>query len=327
MQAQVPHNPYTGLWSRLAGFRPESCPSCWSAERSCGSASCAGRSTSSPATTVCCCGRWCSPSSRLSCAATGSTRRRFGTSTWSRWSSSRAALLAEKPRSGTELRAIFAERFPDLDPAALAHACQMQLAFVQVPPRGLWGRSAQVRSTTAESWLGRPFVRRSVDRRGRAALPRGLRPGLGRRRDDVVPSDRNARGRRAAAAAARHLPGRARPRALRPASRAATLGGDARAGALPARVRQRPALARRPQPLHSAADRAALGPGWTIGWGSVLYDGSSAAGGGWNRTVWSCATSIGCRSAHSLQSRRRAGGSRGSSRRKQPDVRLRPLSP
>ena len=34
----------------------------------------------------------------------------------------------------------------------------MQLAFVQVPPRGLWGRSAQVRSTTAESWLGRPFV-------------------------------------------------------------------------------------------------------------------------------------------------------------------------
>ena len=36
------------------------------------------------------------------------------------------ALLAEQPRSGTELRAIFAERFPDLDPAALAHACQMR---------------------------------------------------------------------------------------------------------------------------------------------------------------------------------------------------------
>jgi hypothetical protein len=68
------------------------------------------------------------------------------------------ALLAEKPRSGTELRAAFAERFPDLNPASLAHACQIQLAFVQVPPRGLWGRSAQVRSTTAESWLGRPFV-------------------------------------------------------------------------------------------------------------------------------------------------------------------------
>jgi hypothetical protein len=31
------------------------------------------------------------------------------------------------------------ERFPDLNAAALAHACQIRLAFVQVPPRGLWG--------------------------------------------------------------------------------------------------------------------------------------------------------------------------------------------
>ncbi len=67
-------------------------------------------------------------------------------------------VLQERPRSGTELRAIFAERFPGLDPAALAHACQTRLAFVQVPPRGLWGRNAQVTSTTAESWLGRPFA-------------------------------------------------------------------------------------------------------------------------------------------------------------------------
>ena len=68
------------------------------------------------------------------------------------------AILEEQPRSGTELRAIFAERFPDLNAAALTHACQIQLGFVQVPPRGLWDRSAQVRSTTPESWLGRPFV-------------------------------------------------------------------------------------------------------------------------------------------------------------------------
>jgi hypothetical protein len=66
--------------------------------------------------------------------------------------------MEEQPRTGTEFRAIFAKRFPGISPAALAHACQIRLAFVQVPPRGLWGRSAQVRSTTAESWLGRPFV-------------------------------------------------------------------------------------------------------------------------------------------------------------------------
>ena len=60
-----------------------------------------------------------------------------------------------------------------------------------------------MRSTTAESWLGRPFVA-DLARRGRAALPRRVRPGVGRRRDDVVSADRAARGRRAAAAAARH---------------------------------------------------------------------------------------------------------------------------
>jgi hypothetical protein len=67
-------------------------------------------------------------------------------------------VLAEKPRSGRELRALLADRFPSEDAAALAHACRNHLALVQVPPRGLWGRSAQVRTTTAEAWLGRRLV-------------------------------------------------------------------------------------------------------------------------------------------------------------------------
>ena len=71
--------------------------------------------------------------------------------------------LAE-PRTGPELRAALAKRFPELDPAALAYACRCLLALVQVPPRGLWGRSAQVTIATAESWLGSPARRRAVDR-------------------------------------------------------------------------------------------------------------------------------------------------------------------
>ncbi|HEY6566279.1 MAG TPA: winged helix DNA-binding domain-containing protein, partial [Actinomycetota bacterium] len=67
-------------------------------------------------------------------------------------------LVAEQPLSGTELRSELTERFPDLDAAALAYACRNHLAFVQVPPRGVWGRTAQVRSTTAESFLGRELV-------------------------------------------------------------------------------------------------------------------------------------------------------------------------
>lgn len=67
-------------------------------------------------------------------------------------------LLAERPRTGTELRDAFAARFPHLNAPALAYACRNLLAFVQVPPRGVWGRTAQVTSTTAEAWLGRPLA-------------------------------------------------------------------------------------------------------------------------------------------------------------------------
>jgi hypothetical protein len=66
--------------------------------------------------------------------------------------------LEERPLNGTELRAALAERFPGNDAADLAYACRNLLTLVQVPPRGLWGRSGQVRSTTAEAWLGRSIA-------------------------------------------------------------------------------------------------------------------------------------------------------------------------
>jgi Winged helix DNA-binding domain len=74
------------------------------------------------------------------------------------------SLLAERPRTGAELRTALTARFPTLDAAALAYACRNHLALVQVPPRGVWGQSAQVRSTTAEAWIGRPLEKRpSID--------------------------------------------------------------------------------------------------------------------------------------------------------------------
>jgi hypothetical protein len=66
--------------------------------------------------------------------------------------------LGKAPLSGTELRALLAGQFPGHDAAALAYACRNLLALVQVPPRGLWGRTSQVRSTTVEAWLGRPLA-------------------------------------------------------------------------------------------------------------------------------------------------------------------------
>ncbi|HEY8545893.1 MAG TPA: winged helix DNA-binding domain-containing protein, partial [Acidimicrobiales bacterium] len=64
--------------------------------------------------------------------------------------------LAE-PRSLKQLKDALAARFPDRSAAALAYACRNHLVLVQVPPRGVWGRTLQVTYAEAEAWLGRPI--------------------------------------------------------------------------------------------------------------------------------------------------------------------------
>ncbi|MEV6963170.1 winged helix DNA-binding domain-containing protein [Streptomyces sp. NPDC051207] len=65
-------------------------------------------------------------------------------------------LVEAEPRTMKQLREALSARWPDADPQSLAVAARCTLPLVQVTPRGLWGRSGQVRLTTAEHWLGRP---------------------------------------------------------------------------------------------------------------------------------------------------------------------------
>src|ERR671919_349549 len=65
------------------------------------------------------------------------------------------ALLEERPRTAKELGEILRERWPERDPASLARAIRHLLPLVQVPPRGVWGKSGPAAHTTAEAWLGR----------------------------------------------------------------------------------------------------------------------------------------------------------------------------
>ncbi|MER5513723.1 winged helix DNA-binding domain-containing protein [Streptomyces sp. NPDC002763] len=65
-------------------------------------------------------------------------------------------LVEAEPRTMAQLRQALLAEWPDADPQSLAVAARCTLPLVQVPPRGLWGRSGQVALTTAEHWLGRP---------------------------------------------------------------------------------------------------------------------------------------------------------------------------
>jgi winged helix DNA-binding protein len=158
LQAQLPLNPYTGLWSRLERFRPEDLAELLVRRR-------VVRIVVMRATLHLVSAEDClllRPLMQPVLDRELARHPEYGPAVRGVDLDAVLAfarpLLAERPRTGSELRAALEERFPSHDPSALAYACRNLLAFVQVPPRGVWGRTAQVTSTTAESWLGRPLA-------------------------------------------------------------------------------------------------------------------------------------------------------------------------
>jgi hypothetical protein len=153
LQAQEPTDPYLALWSRLDGFRPEELANLLEERRVVRIA--LMRSTVHLVTAEDCLA--VRPLVQPVLDAELTRYRDLGGVDVDAVLAFARELVAERPRSGRELRAALAERFPAHDAADLAYACRNLLAFVQVPPRGVWGRSSQVVSTTAEAWLGRPL--------------------------------------------------------------------------------------------------------------------------------------------------------------------------
>jgi hypothetical protein len=67
-----------------------------------------------------------------------------------------------RPRTASELGRLLAGRFPGSDPEALAQGARAWLPMVQVPPRGIWGRSGRALQAPLDSWLGAPLAATSL---------------------------------------------------------------------------------------------------------------------------------------------------------------------
>jgi hypothetical protein len=154
IQAQEPFDPYTALWSRLEGFRPEELSTLIETKR-------VVRAPSMLRTTIhlLTASDWL----RLRPVVQVVQEQGFRNSPFNRnligldldeILAEGRRILDEKPRSGNELGKALAERWPDRDVSSLGYAVRSLVPVVQLPPRGLWGRSGRPILATAEYWLG-----------------------------------------------------------------------------------------------------------------------------------------------------------------------------
>ncbi len=156
MQAQVPMDPYIGLWTRLDGFDPAELADLLTRRR-------AVRASLMRATIHLVTARdmrMLRPLMEPVIHRMFWTGSPFGRAIKGVDTDALVAmvreLIEERPRTRAELRPLLAERWPDHDSDALS-AIGYLLPVVQVPPRGVWGQGGQATWTTAESWLGRPL--------------------------------------------------------------------------------------------------------------------------------------------------------------------------
>jgi Winged helix DNA-binding domain len=164
MQAQVPGDPYIGLWTRLAGFRTDELAEMLQERR-------AVRATTMLRTTI----HLFSARDALALRPILQevAGRQFGYSPFARALegvpiaevlAEGRRILAEEPLTMAELGRRLARRWPDREPGPLSYAVRYLVPLVQIPPRGIWGRSGQPVCALTEQWLGQaPAPVMSID--------------------------------------------------------------------------------------------------------------------------------------------------------------------
>ncbi len=179
LQAQAPWSPYTALWSRLAGFRPDELGGLLLGREAVRVA--AMRATVHLVTVD---DALLLPSLTASIGERGvrgagpfsATLRALDPGELAR---AGRELLEAEPMTPAQLGRRLRERWPDAAPDALAHGARYLLPLVQTPPRAVWGRSGATVWTTTRAWLGREPASLDDPEARHAALQEVVRRYLG----------------------------------------------------------------------------------------------------------------------------------------------------
>lgn len=155
LQAQDPKDPYVGLWPRLEGFRPEELAGMMTARQVVRIG--LMRSTIHLVSAADC--RTFRP--LFEPVMVRSMKGQFGKHLVGVDPDELVAagreLVESEPSTIGGIGKRLAERWPGRDHLALGNAVRAWVPLVQLPPRGVWGRSGLAVHTTAESWLGAPM--------------------------------------------------------------------------------------------------------------------------------------------------------------------------
>jgi hypothetical protein len=159
MQAQVPTDPYIGLWSRLDGFRLETLEALLESRKAVRIAAMRGTVHLLLA----------EDALALRPLTQVVFDRAFPHTPFGKGSkgADAAAVVAAarkavhgKAMTLVDLRKVLAPRFPEFDAAHLSYLFHYAAPLVQVPPRGLWSKGGAPKVTTLDHWLGRPMPKR-----------------------------------------------------------------------------------------------------------------------------------------------------------------------
>lgn len=156
LQGQAPLAPYVGLWSRLDDFGPTELADSI-ADRSAVRATLMRATvhlvTADDALTL---RSWVEPVAQRGFAASPFARQLQGIDIATLVATGRD-LLEQRPRTNVEVGRELAVRWPSVDRTSMAYAVAYLLPLVQIPPRGIWGRTGPAARTTMTNWLGRPL--------------------------------------------------------------------------------------------------------------------------------------------------------------------------